>query len=53
MGKGDFELCPLVGTQGILSGTLDQTGIYTTWLWGQQYKTIIGSLCYLVTEEMR
>ena len=32
---------------------LDQTGTCTTWLWGLQYKTIIGSLWYLATEEMR
>ena len=31
---------------------LDQTGTCTTWLWGLQYKTIIGSLWYLATEEM-
>ena len=33
---------------------LDQTDTCTTciWLWGLQYKTIIGSLWYLATEEM-
>ena len=32
---------------------LDQTGRCTTWLLGLQYKTIIGSLWYLATEETR
>ena len=30
---------------GPLAFWLDQTGTCTTWLWGLQYKTIIGSLC--------
>ena len=38
---------------GPLAIWLDQTGTCTTWLWGLQYKTIIGSLWYLATEEMQ
>ena len=38
---------------GPLEFWLDQTGTCTTWLWGLQYKTILGSLWYLATEEMR
>ena len=43
-GKGggvNFQLFPLLGP---LAFWLDQTGTCTTWLWGLQYKTIIGSL---------
>ena len=38
---------------GPLEFWLDQTGTCTTWLWGLQYNTIVGSLWYLATEEMR
>ena len=38
---------------GPLEFWLDQTGTCTTWLWGLQYKTIIGSLWYLAAEEMQ
>ena len=37
---------------GPLAFWLDQNGTCTTWLWGLQYKTIIGSLWYLAIEEM-
>ena len=48
-GGVNFQLFPLLGP---LAFSLDQTGTCTTWLWGLQYKTIIGSLWYLATEEM-
>ena len=38
---------------GPLAFWLDRTDTCTTWLWGLQYKTIIGSLWYLATEMMR
>ena len=46
---GNFQLFPLLGP---LAFWLDQTGTCITWLWSLQYKTIIGSLWYLATEEM-
>ena len=45
--SGNF---PLLGP---LAFWLDKTGTCITWLWGLQYKTIIGSLWYLATEEMQ
>ena len=41
----NFQLFPLLGPPCI--------GTCTTWLWGLQYKTIIGSLWYLATEEIK
>ena len=38
---------------GSLEFWLDRTGTCTTWLLGLQYKTIIGFLWYLATEDMR
>ena len=49
-GGVNFQLFPLFGP---LAFWLDQTGTCTTWLWGLQYKTIIVSLWYLATEELR
>ena len=50
-GGGEFSTMP--PSEAPLEFWLDQTGTCTTWLWGLQYKTIIGSLWYLATEEMR
>ena len=51
-GKGGwiFNYSPCWGP---LAFWQDQTGTCTTWLWGLQYKAIIGSLWYLATEAMR
>ena len=45
-----FEISPLIGP---IRFEEDQNYTCTARLWGQQDKTINGSLWYLVTEEMR